>query len=87
MNIAKRGINNKIDWKMIHHMSGSKYHSALYRSEFMGKKIQCEKHTPVLRDYGGPKDFGEPEIYFFIDDDEREFKTQKELINTILNEV
>ena len=45
--------------------------------------MRVEIVTPVLRDYGGPKDFGKPEVYFFIDGDEREFRTEKDLIAAV----
>ncbi|MFW9879627.1 MAG: hypothetical protein ACFFG0_41660 [Candidatus Thorarchaeota archaeon] len=84
MTIAKRGINNKINWKMNSHYSADKEHGLLYRSEFMGKGIQCEIITPVKRNIGGFKDFGKQKIYFFIDGDDREFKSEEELIDAIL---
>lgn len=72
-----------IIWKKVFHLSGSKYHSSLYTSNYKGKKLQKEVHTPVLQDYGGPKDFGKAETSYFIAGDEREFKTESELIKAI----
>lgn len=65
MAVTEKGINNKIEWKLTCHMSGTKEHSLLYRAEFMGKKIQCEIHTPVKNNRGGFKEFGKQKVYFF----------------------
>lgn len=78
--------NLMINWELMLHVSGSKYHSVLYRGGYMGKGVQCEIHTPVIDDMGGYKEFGEPERYFYIDGDEREFRRQEELIQAILGD-
>lgn len=80
MSIAKNGINNKIEWKMKMHMAGKDYHSLLYRAEFMGERIQCEIHTPVTK-----TGFGKAKVYFFIDGDERKYKTEEGMIKAIQN--
>lgn len=72
-----------INWQLKLHLNGEKYHSRLYRAKYKGFGIQMEVHTPVLKRFDGPKDFGEAETYYFIDGDEREFNTEKELIKAI----
>lgn len=84
MTIAKKGINNKIKWEMRTHVNGTEYHSLLYRAKFMQKGIQMEIYTPVTNNWGGYKEFGQAEVSFFIDGDEREFKTEEEMINAIM---
>lgn len=72
-----------INWQLKLHLNGEKYHSRLYRAKYKGFGIQMEVHTPVLKSFDGPKDFGKAEIYYFIDSDEREFSTEEELIKAI----
>lgn len=72
-----------IDWQLKLHLNGEKYHSRLYRAKYKGFGIQMEVHTPVLKSFDGPKDFGKAETYYFIDGDEREFSTEEELIKAI----
>lgn len=67
-------VNDKIRWKMESHFAFTKQHSLLYRAEFYGLGIQMEVHTPVKNGK-----FGEQRVYFFIDGDKREFKTEDEL--------
>ena len=76
-------MSELLKWEFSRHVAASKKHIKAYRSEVDGKGVQAEIVTPVLRDYGGPKDFGKPEIYFFIDGDEREFRTEKDLIAAV----
>lgn len=83
MSMAQKGINNKIKWEMRTHVNGTEYHSLLYRAKFMQKGIQMEIHTPVTNHWGDHKKFGQAEVSFFIDGDEREFKTEEEMINAI----
>lgn len=68
-----------IEWQFKISVSGSKYHSRLYRGMYKGKGVQHEIHTPVI----GYFEFGEPEHYFFIDGDPREFRTEADLIKAI----
>lgn len=72
-----------INWQLKLHLNGEKYHSRLYRAKYKGFGIQMEVHTPVLKSFDGPKNFGKAEIYYFIDSDEREFSTEEELIKAI----
>lgn len=71
--------NNKINWCMVMHVNGRDMHSRLYRAEVMGRGVQMEIHTPVSK-HGK---FGKSRVYFFIDGDKREFRTEEELINAI----
>lgn len=72
-----------INWQLKLHLHGEKYHSRLYRAKYKGFGIQMEVHTPVLKSFDGPKDFGKAETYYFINSDEREFSTEEELIKAI----
>lgn len=70
---------NEIEWEMMHSISFTFKHSLLFRAEYKNKGIQKEIHTPVNNN----GKFGKTKIYFFIDDDKREFETEEELIKTI----
>ena len=70
-------------WQFSHHISMDDKHIGAYRSKIDGVSVQAEIVTPVLADYGGPKEFGKEEVYFFIAGDEREFRTEKELIAAV----
>ena len=72
-----------INWQLKLHLNGEKYHSRLYRAKYKGFGIQMEVHTPVLKNHGGPKDFGKAETYYFIDGIEKEFSTEEKLIKAI----
>lgn len=67
-----------INWKLITHISGTKQHSILYRSKYKGKGVQREVHTPVRKN-----GFGKAKVYYFIDDDPREFRNEEELIKAL----
>lgn len=47
---------SELHWKFSGHLSADEQHIKAYRSEVDGKGVQVEIVTPVLRDYGGPKD-------------------------------
>jgi hypothetical protein len=83
--VVKKGGEevSELQWKFSGHLAMDKQYIKTYRSEVDGKGVRVEIVTPVLRDYGGPKDFGKPEVYFFIDGDEREFRTEKDLIAAV----
>lgn len=68
-----------IQWKMEMSMSFDDKHSLLYRSKYMGYGIQMEINTPKDK----YDNFGEGVSSFFIDGDEREFKTQHDMLVAI----
>ncbi len=70
---------DEILWKLEMSIGGEKQHSLLYRSEFLGKGIQLEIHTPVKAN----GEFGKARKTFFIDGDKREFKSEDEIREVI----
>ena len=69
----------EIEWKLQMSLSGTKRHSLLYRGRYGGKGVQMEIHTPVKKSGG----FGRQKNSFFIDDDDREFKLEADLIAAV----
>ena len=70
----------KPKWEFKVSLSGEKKHELLYRDDELG--AQLEIYTPV---YGGPysQRFGEEKWYYFIDNDERVFRTEAELVEAL----
>lgn len=81
--VGEMSNNGKIKWKYRMHINGTEYHSVLYRSEYMGRGVQCEIHTPVI----GFGQYGRAKRSFFIDGDEREFESEEVLRQAIESEV
>lgn len=67
-------------WEFRMHINGFKQHSLLHRDDKL--KIQREIYTPVDKD-GFTKSKGQ-KIYYFIDGDSREFRTEQELIKALV---
>ena len=65
----------EIDWKMKSSMNMSTYHHSLRRNDEYG--VQMETVTQKLNGYGS----GKSDTSFYIDKDEREFKTEEDLIS------
>lgn len=66
-------------WELRMHINGVKRHSLLYRDDKL--HIQKEIHTPVGKD---GYTMGKGKVYFFIDNDKREFRTEQELIKALV---
>ncbi len=69
-----------LNWKLELSISGA-IHRLLYRSEYKGRGVQMEIHTPVIDEVR--MEFGEAKRYFFIDGDERQFRTQEEMMEAL----
>lgn len=67
-------------WEFRMHINGFKQHSLLHRDDKL--KIQREIYTPVDKD--GFTNSKKQKVYYFIDGDDREFKTEQELIKALV---
>ena len=70
-----------MEWKLKFSLAGIQQHSLLYRSEYKGKGIQKEIHTPKYK-----SGFGKGKVSYFIDNDKREFKSEDELLKALESE-
>jgi len=67
-----------INWEFKFHLNTEKQHSLLYRAEVNGIGVQKEVHTTFKRGK-----FDKVEVYYFIDDDDREFRSEEELLKAL----
>lgn len=63
-----------IEWKFIRSMGFSDHHHSAHRNEELG--VQWETITPQTKE----GHFKKPKHFFFIDNDDREFLSEEELI-------
>lgn len=71
-----------IKWKMVMSMSKADKHILAYRSHYMQQDVQAELVTPLDPDTG---EFGQAKITYYIDGDNREFNSERELTEAITN--
>lgn len=64
-----------IEWKFIRSMGFSDHHHAVFRNDEFG----VQRETITRKNHWG--EFLKPKNFFFIDNDEREFLTEEELID------
>ena len=67
-------------WEFRMHINGFKQHSLLHRDDKL--KVQREIYTPVGKD--GFTNSKKQKVYYFIDGDDREFRTEQELIKALV---
>ena len=67
----------KPKWTMHMHLNMSNQHSLLLRDNKLG--CQCEVYTKAKYGYI----YGKGKTYYFIDGDEREFRTEDDLIKAL----
>jgi len=67
-------------WEFRMHINGFKQHSLLHRDDKL--KVQREIYTPVGKD--GFTNSKKQKVYYFIDGDNREFRTEQELIKALV---
>ncbi len=67
-------------WEFRMHINGYKEHSLLHRDDKL--KIQREIYTPV--DKNGFTNSKKQRVYYFIDGDKREFRTEEALIKALI---
>lgn len=66
------------NWVASTHISMTTYHSALYRDEDL--KAQMEIITPKTK----TGEFRDGKSFYFLDGDKREFKTEEEMLDAIM---
>ena len=69
----------RVMWQQRSSLSADKEHSLLYRSTAYGRGVQMEVHTPIKAD-GEP---GESCMYWFIDGDSREFRSEEAMLEAL----
>ena len=67
-------------WEFRMHINGGKQHRLLHRDDNL--KVQREIYTPVGKD--GFTNSKKQKVYYFIDGDDREFRTEQELIKALV---
>lgn len=67
-------------WEFRMHINGIKEHSLLHRDDKL--KVQREIYTPVGKD--GFTNSKKQKVYYFIDGDDREFRTEQELVKALV---
>jgi len=72
---------DKANWVLQKSCSFSDRHDLLYRDDALG--VQKEVYTPVVEDRAMPPEFGDPEVYYFVDGSEEEFASEEALLAAV----
>lgn len=75
MELVSNQPQPKFEMRM--HMAGTNRHSCLYRDDSLG--VQMEIHTTKYK----TGRFGKGEVIYYIDGDNREFKTKEEFMDAL----
>ncbi len=79
---------NKLEfkWQMVSSISHDDAHVRKYRTEHRGLTLCMEIYTPILADYGGPKEWGEAQRAWYMEEDKRTFEDYEEFLEAVRKE-